>query len=484
MLKPVEFADFKGLDLRVDPQQVSPAGAVDMLNVELDTRGRVRTRDGIGLLYTAPASINAIWGWKERNRVAVQTGSNIYSVSTLAGTSSGNTATTDALLDAVDFEGVLYLAAGSSGLKKLTEAGAYSAVGGSSPAVAYSVAVQTPDRRIAVADGSGRVNFSDPGDPTTFGANNYVEIAPASSTITLVNWNDLLFAFVVDEIFVFYGNSVDSAGEPIFNYRKVSGEIGVSNARYSTSDPYSIWRAAAVAPDGVYFVNSRGVWRTTGGPPQLVSTPLSPLFDGRSPLYFTPLASNGIGNHPNMPLVAGDRLYYNCNSSDTFVYSLDTQKWEHHAWVLSAAYKWPRAIGIVYEGGTSVPHERPLFFSGTGLYVSGPSYTADAGGAIASSYRSGFFSPGAAGAESHVREWLVDGIGTVDFKTAQNDSATLGAAASLTLGTSPAVAQARDRRAVRGRNFSFQVGASSGAWSVSRVIANVANQRGPGEKSS
>ena len=54
MLHPYPLEDFSGLNLVDDPEEVGFTGAVDLLNIELDQRGRVRSRDGF-LKTTASA---------------------------------------------------------------------------------------------------------------------------------------------------------------------------------------------------------------------------------------------------------------------------------------------------------------------------------------------------------------------------------------------------------------------------------------------
>ncbi|MBW3593776.1 MAG: hypothetical protein KY396_08780 [Actinobacteria bacterium] len=48
--------EFGGLNLRDDPQEVGWQGAIDLLNIDLDRRGRVRQRDGVAVFATPPAA--------------------------------------------------------------------------------------------------------------------------------------------------------------------------------------------------------------------------------------------------------------------------------------------------------------------------------------------------------------------------------------------------------------------------------------------
>jgi hypothetical protein len=129
---------------------------------------------------------------------------------------------------------------------------------------AQFLAVQPSDNRLVAAytsaDPASRVKFSDPGDAETWGANNYVDLTPNDGEVItgMVAWRDQLFVFKQNQFFVFYGNSTDGSGNPVFNYRTVDTGVGAVNGRFST---------CVAAPDGVYFMSARGVYRTTGGSP-------------------------------------------------------------------------------------------------------------------------------------------------------------------------------------------------------------------------
>lgn len=484
---PVEFADSKGLDLRVDPQQAG-SSAVDALNVDFDRRGVVRTRDGTSTLYTAAATIDGIAAVPNTvGYVFFGTGSNVYLIDTTTGPPAGlvnttaSTAYPTSRMHSPNGAAPWYFLDGATTVRSVTAAAVVATPGGV-PA-GYSIEMQTPDRRLVVANAgstAGKLAFSDAGDFTTFGANNYVTLPEWIED--LVNWNDMLFVFCRNSFYVFYGNSVDSAGEPVFNYRLVSGQIGTSSQGNQFGDN------AAALPDGVYFSNHSGIYRTTGGPPVKISSPVEALMNHRStPPYFVGNGSTPSTTVADVLVASGGRLFVRVGTTAQngywLVYDPAGGTWSY--WHVANGW-YVLAERLIDASGVQPPEARTVFasYNGTSITYMNPAATSDNGTAIVSRYRSGFWNPGKPGAESVVREWLVDGVGTVDFKVAADDAATLGSAASLALGTSPAIAQNRDRRAVRGRNFSFQIGASSGAWSVSRVIANVRGSGVPGEKSS
>jgi hypothetical protein len=107
------------------------------------------------------------------------------------------------------------------------------------------------DNRLAMLDWgsssmSSLVRFSDAGVPETFGANNYVDLTPGDGEHVnrLVAWGGDLYAFKDTKSFVFYGNSVDSSGNPVFNYRTVAVGAGLASGA-----------AHAIAPEGIYFLD-------------------------------------------------------------------------------------------------------------------------------------------------------------------------------------------------------------------------------------
>jgi hypothetical protein len=321
---------------------------------------------------------------------------------------------------------------------------------------------------VGSAASASRILFSDPGDLGTWGLNNFIDLISESEPVTaILTWRDMLYVFKANRYYIFYGTSTDSTGNPIFNYRTVASGVGASG-----------YRAACAAPDGIYFMHSTGVYRTSGELPVKISGALDPLFTSAS----TPLFQ---GNKVSPTQLANAHLCYangrvacaytatgGSTNQQMIVWDTVQQTWTYWNVPASAMASWSDATaGDTLMFGTPAATFRIGKFDGS---------TSDSGTVIASRYRTGFWNPGAPGAESVVHSWLFDGYGAVNIKTAVNDSATLSAAATVTLGTSPAVTQSRDRRSCRGRNFSLELSASSGDWSVSRVTALVRGQRSPG----
>ncbi len=478
MLTPVTFDRFAGLNLAGDPQEAG-LSAIDALNVDFDTAGRVRTRDGYTQLsagstdfalysmthYGSAGNFVTLDWANKRGRVYDNTGAVVASSSALAtnAITLANIGTPTATYVYAPTGDVLGRLARWDGASWTYPAPGYSA----------SYAGVTPwDNRLILANENSpttnghRVRFSDPGAPETFAADNFVDLAPGDNeAITgIVTWRDKVFVFKYTKFFVFYGVSTDSTGGAIFNYRSVTA-VGIERG--------GAFNGGVATDDGVYFAGANGVFRTTGGPPEKVSTAIDPLFNVGNANHFTSgfnLGTFVLGRFRRKVIlcVAGTTDY-------CLVYDTETAAWSY----------WNVPANSVLEYKSSAATTAVLLFAANDgkLHTIAPAYTADNGTAIASKYRTGFLDLSTPESEKVVREWLLDGTGTPTFKVATNDSATLGTGATVTLGTSPAVAQGRDRRAVRGRNFSVEVSATSGAWSLSRLTANVLNQRPAGVKS-
>lgn len=91
-----------------------------------------------------------------------------------------------------------------------------------------------------------------------------------------VTWRELVFIFKETKFFVLWGEGTNPLdGTPTFQVREVVNSIGLASRL-----------AVAVGRDGVYFFNRRGVYRTSGGDPVLLSDKVSPLWTGDPEVYY------------------------------------------------------------------------------------------------------------------------------------------------------------------------------------------------------
>jgi hypothetical protein len=90
-----------------------------------------------------------------------------------------------------------------------------------------------------------------------------------------VTWRELTFIFKETKFFVLWGEGTGADGTPTFQVREVVNAIGLVSPL-----------AVAVGRDGVYFFNRRGVYRTSGGDPVLLSDIVSPMWTQDPDVYF------------------------------------------------------------------------------------------------------------------------------------------------------------------------------------------------------
>lgn len=480
--------DFPGIDLR---QSADEAGAIDLLNVDFDVLGAVRARDGYDNFTPSEAAsdYDAVFSLTGDSGLLAHRTSNIAYVN-----DAGEAATTaaDALTDVTPFgttaTPAFYIAtSASSTLKKLVVSGpTFSAptatvdgVAGRAMPIARYVETAPPDsalggRLVAASTSSTggphgaagseyHVWFSEPGNAEAWNTSNYVILNPGDGDVIrgMCFWRGQLFVFKGRRIYSFYGTTTDSAGNPVFNYRTLTDNNGVRHNQ-----------AIAVRDDGIYFVNGRGIWRTTGGEPQLISHPVTPLFLGGASAFWQ--AGDGRGRNENgLRLVAhGDRLFASIPLDPTVDSPVNTHTVVHD--LLSGHWTvWdiPMASATSQYATSSI--STALYFvkpSGANhIYKLDATKTDDDGTAIVSRYRTGFSDLGTPGEKRPVstRLW---GTGSVELKWSRDFETSLGTAQSYTLGTSPAIDhQVKDSKAKAGRLHSFQVGASSGQWVLHRA---------------
>jgi hypothetical protein len=486
----VTIQNFRGLDLSSDAEEAT--GAIDMLNVDLDKQGRLRARDGYSK-FTSVAGTNAydsliafirspgltfeiIAG--AGNRLEAISSAGIVTASSVAPTASPHFFVRWGSPTAE----YIYIANGTDQIRRWDGTN-FTSPAGLAAQTGRLLAVQTPDNRLVHACSTtnpSRVAFSDAGNAESFGANNYVDVRPGDGEriTALVQWRNMLFAFKQTSFAVFYGNSTDSSGNPVFNYRTVEGAGCLS------------FGGACAGPDGVYFIGEDGIYRTTGGVAVSVSDRVEPLLRNGADLTLfagTQSARSVRVNQIAVPASLYGRLYFplraTAGGAITLVYDPQTGQWGY--WLFNEITPYfataPHVTASVPDQllwpGTGSKHIfSQVQSSGGGGLVS----TTDDGTAIVSRYRTGFMDLGAPEQEKWIRQMMLTGTGTVNVKTAVNDGSTLSSATSVAMGTSPAVGTGRWSAGTRGRNISVDISATSGAWSLSHLSLDVAATRAPG----
>jgi hypothetical protein len=487
-LSPVVVEQFAGLRLDLDPEEVGLGAAIDVLNVDLSRPGRARTRNGYTRFDTdglaaASASLAPIG----RSQLAVGAGTWVYNYPSSGTAAASINVTNGPGTEAWSFTVFgtpsttrTYGADGTDTLVRL-QSGSWSqptctvdGVVGQAMPKAQSLAVQSPDNRLVAAgsqsttggpggaaSGNDHVWFSDPGDPESWTSTSYVQITPGDGAriTATVTWRDQVFVFKQDKFAVFYGNTVDSAGQPIFNYRTFYGQ----------GCPYV--SGVCVAPEGVYFANPQGVWLTNGGQATQIAGSILPLFLGTQTQFYTGPA---ISFNSRTSLAWNEGLVYVATMDGVGMLVLETAtgKW----WV----YDLPVAqMTVWYPSISAVPE---IWFTDKvhgNLYHFTRQAATDNGAAITSRYRSGFDALGGNGREKTVRQTELAGTGTLSFGWSR-DFGTVSSS-SVTMGASPAVSRAWHRSAQRGEVLSWQASSTSGQWALNRVVPFVRPVRDAGD---
>jgi hypothetical protein len=335
--KQIAFTDFSGgLNLRDKSDAVGDKQAIDLLNVTFTERGAIRQRDGYDDLSPSDLtnrvdSLSAFYKADGTRQLVAGCGSRLETLTT-----AGAVAASLAGLAGGPWQFVRFGAPGSETLyacngadtPRKWDGAAWTAptatvngvAGGAMPragamAVTASVPGQTSgssatNRVFATAFGTqanagpggwatnpSRWFMSNPGQPEIYETDgstspirgkNFGDLTPGDGEqiMTAVTWRELIFVFKETKFFVLWGESANTDGTPIANFREVVNQVGLASKM-----------AVAVGRDGVYFFNRMGVYRTTGGNPELISDVIRPLWFGDPEVYYqgSPINLNQLG---------------------------------------------------------------------------------------------------------------------------------------------------------------------------------------------
>lgn len=510
---PLPVGDFGAFNLVDAVDEVAFSGAIDALNTDISLPGRARSRDGYAK-FTSVAGTNR---YDSLGPVGLLDGSRQLLAG--AGTRVDALNSSGAVLTSVTglAQGpysicqvatpgstYAYLANGSDTLRRwdtLTFSAPTATVNGvagrTMPAGTY-LAVQAPDNRLVCAcftadirspGGLGQgtashVYFSDAGAPETWTTTNSIQLGPGDgeSITGMVVWRELLFVFKPSRFWVFYGNNTDPSGNPIFNVRPVTNSVGLVAPR-----------AVVAARDGVYFLDRKGVYRTTGGVAQRVSGPLDPLFFGPAHPYSqvsqvnqAQIGVSAMGAFREQVYVAVPTGASTTNNRMLVLGAAGWMPWDIPASALATFRAGTtEELFFTYAAGTNDIGRHSSAYTQDG----GDGLTTGAG--ITCRYQSGFdnLAPPRRFAAHYlfgntrkrIRKWKVTGTGTVAFNVA-HDFAAMPAASSqnVTLGVSPAVDDGWYQVAKRGQKFSYRIADVSGApWSVQSLTSYLAGSEPP-----
>lgn len=461
-LTPFTVESFGGLRLDVDPFEAGPGNATDLLNVDLDRVGRVRTRDGFtrmkSLTMTTVEGFGVYDTFSFQQAIVGYTTGGVgryeaYPDSGGAAVASVNVSSPAAIsASAAGPLGYLYLANAVDPIRRWTGA-AFSSPAGM-PTAQYLATSPVSDRLVAAA--GSRVKFSEVGDPETWPANNFVDVAPGDGVITsMVTWRETIFVFK-DRVafFVFYSESTDQDGEPIFNYRPVNG--------YGAFD-------AVAGEEGVYFSDDRTIWLTVGDKPTRISEPVEQFLRGI-------VSVNG----ETVSQAATPRLSYSLGRLYVAVYT-SAAVWRTlvfdpklNTWALYS-------VGMPYTKtlrSISPSIESRTYWLSTAGIDRFDGATTDNGSAIAWSWTSGRYALSDPGRVAITTESSVVGSGSVTMAVTTDSYGTI-TGSSTTLGTAPATAEGWPFGDQEGTWFQHKL-SGTGVASVNRLTHHIGSVKPAG----
>jgi hypothetical protein len=502
-----------GLNLRDKPDVINPSEAIDLLNVEFTVSGAVAQRAGWDNLATGNftnrvTSLHPFYSTSGTKQLVAGCGSRLE-VLEANGSINGSPATgltASSLWDFARFGGPnnerVYAGNGSDTLR-YWDGSTWTSPGATMPRAGALCVLPTSNRLVAtrfhtttggpggITSSPSHVFFSNPGDPATWGATDSIQISPGDGEKiqAVVAFRNFAIIFKETKFAVVYGESVDSGGGARFNFRTIDTGVGLASPR-----------AVAVSENGVYFLDRRGVFLTTGGEPTLVSDVVTPLFQGGTSAYY-------LGGELEQGSITectaeywNDRLYLafpTGSANDRVLVYDDHADW----WTL---YDFPAGPLATFR-----PGDEPRLVWGRASgdnridYFGDPDFTNDNGTAITSRWRSGWpdFGIGSQKVVRGAKAWgsgVVDLAVSADYAEGYGESTQLnltpdGAEGSLfggsgTFGGSGifgdstvGLEAASARKAVRGTVFSTTLSNSTldQSWGIQRLQHNLRMTRRP-----
>lgn len=486
---------YGGLDLSKSPDEIGLEGAIDCANVDFVPSETVGTRPGLTKFgfFSPPEEVTIMAPFYRSTAapqllVGLENGD--MSVLSEAGATLANQATVGEVCSFVRFGTPsaerMYVGHYSTDTIRRWDGTAFASPAGQ-PAARHVGRTPWDNRLIAAgyqsaATGPGggvsspsTIYFSNKGNPEVWdqdglGGLPMLHLTPGDGEeiSAVVGWRDQVFVFKQTKFFRFYGTSPnpDTAG-PEFDYTTVDTGVGC-HAR--------VGQGAVGAPDGVYFIGLDGIYRTTGGPPQKVSSALDPWFRGEDLPYFSGRDGNpDLADYSRMHY-AKERLYCVLRSDSNYViwiYDIPLDRWSY----------WETGLGMFYSAGSLIINgEQTVLLSctlhGNHIYKLDPSATADGEEPIVSHYRSGFYDIGL-DIEKRIQGANLWGTGSVTMKGSR-DFGGLDTGTAATLGSTVPARKYVASKSKDGTVFSHQFSATSGRWRIHRCALDLETPRQPG----
>lgn len=432
----------KGLNLRDKPDAVDPAECIDAMNVLFSDRGAIVQRSGYAMLTedtltNRVESLSPYYTTGGARQLLAGCGTRLEALSTSGEALDSETGLTDAVWDFARFgkpnSEVVYAGNGTDTLRRWNgvewsapnatvdgEAGKAMPKAGSLAAWAegdnrlvatrFATATGGPNGKVS---SPSHVYFSDAGNPESWEGTALAQLSPGDGEAiqAAVVWRELLFVFKESKFFVFDRGVVDDVeGKPEFPFRAVEAGVGLASPR-----------AVCAHSSGVYFMSRGGVYVTTGQEPELVSSPVEPIWSGEISSFYTggTLAHSSI---ENCAMTAHrDRIYLSfptdSTNNRTLVYDPQFEWWS----LLSL----PCSALATFRVGSS--EELVFGYAAGGNHVGrhSPAFTNDDGAATESHWRMGWPDLGSPSVKK-VRAQKVWGAGKVSMAVSHDFRQSVG----------------------------------------------------------
>lgn len=447
ILQSLPFQGFQGgLNLRDKSDSVSPAEAVDAINVFFTDVGAIQSRPGYNNYTTAELtnraeSLEAYYTAAGTKQLVAGCGTRLETIkegSVVASATGLSGGPWDFTRFGKPNEEAVYAGNGTDSLRKWDGSNwtnptiTVNGEGAKTGLRAASTCVFPAGNRLVcgafgtTTGGPGgaesspsHVYFSEAGNPESFESTAFIQFTPGDGekVQAVVAWREFVFVFKESKFFVVTDTAVDSEGKPEFVFQPVETGVGLASPR-----------AIAIHPSGVYFMSRHGVYRTTGQEPEEVSQIIEPIWSGDTSPFYTggSLAFSGI---KNCAMGAWeDRIYlaYPTSEANSRILVYDPQ---YQWWSL---YNIPASCFTTFR----VEDDTELVFG----YASGEKmvgrhkldYTTDDGAAIKSRWRQGWVDLGNADIK-WLRATKIWGSGEVSIGVDRDFSINTGKTEELNL---------------------------------------------------
>lgn len=429
-----------GLNLRDAVDAIDPTQCIDCLNVDYTDRGALKRRQGYekfttNALTERPNTLSPYYDSDSTTKYLIAgSATRLEAIPTSGGTPTSQTGLTSSTAwsfarfsspandtlyagNGKDFlrgwDGTAWSTVSTSPKASLLASFNYGPLGGRLAAAGFQTGAYGPViSGVAQNTTPSHIWFSDPANPTAWTGTNYVQLRPGDGEkITAVcSFSDGFYVFKETCVFKFYGVSLDSAGEPVFNYITLDQGVGAVGPN-----------AVAAGRDGVYFVDRKGVYRVAGSQIQQVSELIDPIFDASNPPsdYY----KGGVMNQEQISKTScsffGEQLFVSFPAvQKTGGVTSETSTTNNRTLVYDPRYRWwslwdtPIAASATFRASGDEAH----YFAGASganhIYRFSPSVHSDNGATYASRWRSGWFDFGQT-TQKRLRGQKIWGIGTV-----------------------------------------------------------------------